>query len=139
MKNQYEEEWHEKNKSKINEINKKMEKLFKKKRVQREILIFRTKKQRVKFKYNFKTYNFKIINSFLITNKQEMIKELERHRGDLRKVNRSVKSALREWRAHNWLFEHGLFIEHTKDCDIELSENRFKRFCYFFLSKLYRG
>jgi len=46
---------------------------------------------------------------------------------------RSLKSYVREWRAHNRLYKLGLFKSHTKDVDLNVNESIFRRILYFFL------
>lgn len=52
---------------------------------------------------------------------------------------RSKTSLLREWKAHNYMYQKGIQINRTKDVDLNENESRWRRFCYFFLSILYRG
>lgn len=47
---------------------------------------------------------------------------------------RSVNSYIREWRAHNTLYRWGIMADHSKDCDLNTNETKFRKFCYFFLS-----
>lgn len=81
--------------------------------------------------------NIKIIDSYKIKDKK-LIKEavieiLEK--APMYFSNRTVRSLVREWKAHNRLYEWGLFVSHTKDCDLEAKESLFKRFFYFFLGR----
>lgn len=46
---------------------------------------------------------------------------------------RSLKSYLREWRAHNRLYRWGLFKTRTKDVDLNVHEYWWRRLGYFFL------
>ena len=89
----------------------------------------------IKYKYNPKTKNIKILNSYLYENKKEMIKYLDQM--PLYKINRNIKSCLNEWIAHKRLYQLGLFKEHTKDCDLSANESVFRRICYWFLSRFY--
>lgn len=43
---------------------------------------------------------------------------------------RSIKSWVREWKAHNRLYKLGLFRSHTKDCDLEEHEAWWKLLIY---------
>lgn len=88
------------------------------------------------FKYNKKTKNIKIVDSYLVTDKKRMIEYLEQL--PLKKVNRSMKSCLNEWIAHNRLYNLSLFKSHTSDCDLTQDESRFKRVCYWILSRCYK-
>ncbi len=95
-------------------------------------------KYEVKWVYNPKTHNLKIVNSYLITEKKEMYKQLKLHSSDLGKVNRTLNSSLNEWIAHNRLYELGLFKDYCRDCDLTMNESKFRRFCYWILSRFYR-
>lgn len=88
------------------------------------------------FKYNKKTNNIKIIDSYLVTDKKRMIEYLDQL--PLEKVNRSFKSCLNEWIAHNRLYNLGLFKNHTSDCDLTQDESLFRRACYWILSRCYK-
>lgn len=88
------------------------------------------------FKYNKKTNNIKIIDSYLVTDKKRMIEYLNQL--PLRRVNRSFKSCLNEWIAHNRLYQLGLFKNHTSDCDLTKDESLFRRVCYWLLSRCYK-
>ena len=89
----------------------------------------------IDFKYNKKTNNIKIINSYKITNKRLM--KLYLYCMPLNKVNRSFESCLNEWIAHNRLYKLGLFKERCKDCDLTMNESIFRRICYWLLSRCY--
>lgn len=91
---------------------------------------------KIQYKYNKKTRNIKIINSYLVTSKQEMIDFI--HTLPLDKVKRSEKSCLNEWIVHNRLYHIGIFKEHSKDCDLTYNESFVRRIGYFILSRFYR-
>ena len=92
--------------------------------------------EQVHYKYNKKTRNIKIINSYLITNRQDMIDFI--HTLPLDKVGRSEKSCLNEWIAHNRLYHLGIFKKHSIDCDLTYKESVLRRIGYFILSRFYR-
>ena len=92
--------------------------------------------EQVHYKYNKKTRNIKIINSYLITSKKEMIDFI--HTLPLDKVERSEKSCLNEWIAHNRLYRLGIFKKHSIDCDLTYKESVLRRIGYFILSRFYR-
>lgn len=81
--------------------------------------------------------NIKVIDSFKIEKKKEIreavIEILEK--GSLYYTKRSIGSMVREWKFHNRLYKLGLFISHTKDCDLEANEALYRRFIYFFFGK----
>lgn len=88
---------------------------------------------RVRYKYNSITQNIKIINSPKIKTKKEMSEFLDTV--PLEKVNRTKKSSMNEWIAHNRLYQLGLFKTHTCDCDLTKDESLFRRVCYWILSR----
>lgn len=51
---------------------------------------------------------------------------------------RNFKSYLREWKAHNYLYNKNFKREQTASVDLNDNESLFRRFCYFFLSILER-
>lgn len=46
---------------------------------------------------------------------------------------RSVKSMVREWRAHNLLYRLGLFKSHTKDVDLNTGQPWYISVAYFLI------
>lgn len=50
--------------------------------------------------------------------------------------SRTKTSYLREWKAHNALYEWGVSPERTGSVDLNNDESLLRRICYFFLSKL---
>lgn len=46
------------------------------------------------------------------------------------KSKRTMKSWIKEWKAHNRLFKLGLFKSHTKDCDLEENEKWYRLLAY---------
>lgn len=89
----------------------------------------------VDYKYNKKTNNIKVIDSYKVTSKRLM--KLNLYCMPLNKVNRSVKSCLNEWIAHNRLYKLGLFKDRCKDCDLTMNESIFRKICYWLLSRCY--
>lgn len=78
--------------------------------------------------------NVHIEDSYKIKDKDKQIKILEYlHKSYSWFKERSIKSYLREWRAHNRLYKLGLFRRHTKDVDLNVKESMFRRFIYFFI------
>lgn len=92
----------------------------------------------IEYTYNSKTENLCILNSYRITSKRRMLYFLS-WIPEMKQINRSIKSCLREWRAHNWLHDHGLFLKYTTDCDLESKESILRRIGYYFIEKLYKG
>lgn len=85
------------------------------------------------FKYNKKTKNIKITDSFLVKDKERMkfyLKQLP-----INKIHRSMNSCINEWIAHNRLYKLGLFKKSTCDCDLTKNESLFRRICYWILSR----
>ncbi len=46
------------------------------------------------------------------------------------KSRRTLKSWIKEWKAHNRLYKLGLFKEHTVDCDLEENEKPHRLIAY---------
>lgn len=79
-------------------------------------------------------FNVTIMDSHLIVNKNEQIAILTKMMKMWPKMSaRTLKSYLREWRAHNRLYKFHLFKKHTKDVDLNTNESKFRRLGYFFL------
>lgn len=81
--------------------------------------------------------NIKILNSYKIKTKKEMKKYILKilDAAPLYQRNRSVNALVREWKSHNRLYNSGLFVEHTRDCDLQSKEALHRRFVYFFLGR----
>lgn len=81
--------------------------------------------------------NIKIIDSYKIQKrkdiKEAIIEILDK--STLYYTKRSIGSLVREWRCHNRFYNMGLFVSHTKDCDLEAKEALYRRFVYFFLGR----
>lgn len=101
------------------------------------MVIIKGNNEDIIIKYNEKTNNIKICDSYKITSKEDMKNYLKFMPLDL--VKRSEKSCLNEWIAHNRMYKWKWFKEHSKDCDLTMNESRFRRFCYWVLSRFYRG
>ena len=92
----------------------------------------------IKHKYNKKTKNMKIINSINLNNKDlmyEYILALGNIDSNFANIDRTIKSCVNEWIAHNRLYKLGLFRKACKDCDLTKGESRFRRICYWILSR----
>ena len=89
-------------------------------------------KEKVKINYDEK--NIRIVNSFKINKIKDMILILRIFQ--IRtgyKSKRSLRSWIKEWKAHNRLYKLGLFKSHTKDCDLEENEKWWRLLVYQFL------
>ena len=51
------------------------------------------------------------------------------------KFQRNNKSWIQEWKTHNLLYKLHLFVDHTRDTDLEENESKFRLFCYKILGK----
>lgn len=92
----------------------------------------------IKHKYNKKTKNMKIINSINLNNKDlmyEYILALGTIDSNFANIDRTIKSCVNEWIAHNRLYKLGLFRKACKDCDLTKGESRVRRICYWILSR----
>ena len=86
----------------------------------------------VKIKYDRKGVS--IINSCKVTNTEDMIIILRLFQlKTYYKSRRTLKSWVKEWKAHNRLYKLGLFRKHTKDCDLEENEKWWRLLAYQFL------
>lgn len=85
--------------------------------------------------------NICILDSYKVKRSKDMKQILENvfyasvNRGIF--YSRSIKSWLKEWKAHNILYKFGLFRSHTKDVDLTEKESKKRRFAYFILSLFY--
>lgn len=83
----------------------------------------------VEIQYNSK--NVRIMDSYQVRNVKDMIIVLRlfKIKTDYRS-KRSLKSWIKEWKAHNRLYRLGLFRSHTKDCDLEENEKLHRLIVY---------
>lgn len=82
--------------------------------------------------------NVHIVTSFQITDrkgKEEVIDYILKVAKEYGfEYKRSKKSWIREWSAHNTLYQWNYQRERTGSVDLNEDESLFRRFCYFFLS-----
>lgn len=82
--------------------------------------------------------NVKIIDSYLIKSDAVKLAFLDELKDDELLDNRSYKSLIREWKAHNILYKFGLFKERTRDTDLDNQESIFRRIGYFIITLLFK-
>ena len=96
----------------------------------------------LQIKYRLTNENVHIVDSYLIHDTIDMkniligIKDFAKEQGFIYK--RSNGSWLAEWKAHNWLYDHGIEQDRTKAVDLNENESFIKRVCYRIISFLYR-
>lgn len=87
--------------------------------------------------------NITIKDSWLVKDVADMkaIIEIIKKRASRRGITfqRTEDSWIREWKAHNLLYNINYKRDRTADVDLNESESAFKRFCYFFLSLFYKA
>lgn len=76
-----------------------------------------------------------IKDGYLITNDTDKKQILTEITAD-KLVSRSMTSLLREWKAHNTMYQWGWFKSHTTDTDLDKNEKLWRRICYWFLAPL---
>ncbi len=75
--------------------------------------------------------DIKIINSYKIKTEREMIAILKTFKNRTGfQSKRTLKSWIKEWKAHNRLYKLGLFKSHTIDCDLEENEKWWRLLAY---------
>lgn len=81
-----------------------------------------------------------IYDGYQISDKKQMVSFLTSLRTDENKdtivSTRSIKSMIREWQAHNLLYNLHLFRSHTQDVDLD-KEPWYRQVIYFILSIFY--
>lgn len=84
--------------------------------------------------------NVHIIDSFEVTKIKSMIIVIKKLRNEFPRISvvhdRSIFSLIIEWRAHNLLYDFGLFKSRTKDVDLNYPKWYF-HIIYFMLSLIY--
>lgn len=88
----------------------------------------------IEIKYNDKSKNIKILNSYLITDPRRMEMRLQSYK-EFKNIERTMKSCINEWIAHNRLYNLGLFKEHCKDTNLSKNEKKHRLICYWILSR----
>ena len=86
-------------------------------------------------KYRIYEERINILDSYLIS-KNDFQKSLEqiKEMSPSHKVwNRTLKSLLREWAVHNFLYNLGVLRKKTKDVSLDYPQTRATRFCYWLL------
>lgn len=92
--------------------------------IKHEILILNVKIQ-------YDKNNVKIINSHKIQHTLTMVYILLEFLNKTGyKSKRTLKSWIKEWKAHNRLYKLGLYRSHTKDCDLEENEKWYRLLVY---------
>ena len=83
----------------------------------------------VRIQYNYQ--NVRILDSYKVKEEKDIIQILKQFKLKTRyKSKRKFKSWIKEWKAHNRLYEMNLFIEHTRDCDLEENEKWWRLLAY---------
>lgn len=75
-----------------------------------------------------------IYDSRFIKDVKKEIQNIINKRVDMNlKTTRTLKSYIRETKAHNRLYKFGLFKKHTKNCDLEENIKWWKEIVYFII------
>lgn len=86
--------------------------------------------------------NVKIVNSYKITKKADMDAIVKLIRAEAKKLgftySRSNSSWVTEWRAHNYMYDHGIDRARTASVDLSEKESKLKLASYSLMSALYR-
>lgn len=76
----------------------------------------------------------KIYDSYLLTNVPKQVESIINKRVDMGlDTTRTLKSYIRETKAHIRLYKLGLFRKHTKNCDLEEDIKWWKKIAYFII------
>lgn len=94
---------------------------------------------KLNYSINKEQGNCHIVDSYKITKKGDMRVFISENLNEEPFTERSVESYVREWRAHNLLYELDFCRERTKDVDLNVDESIIKRIGYFILSMWYFG
>lgn len=82
-------------------------------------------------KIQYDENNIRIIDSYKVKLEADMVIILKIFKiKENYKSKRTVTSWIREWKAHNRLYNLGLFKEHTRDCDLEENEKWYRLLAY---------
>ena len=93
--------------------------------------------------YNMTEKNIHIEDSYKIRDISEMKEILELIGSEALRCcipyKRSISSWLREWKAHNYLYDMNYEKDRTGSVDLNEDESLIRRIGYFFLALFYRG
>ena len=82
-------------------------------------------------KIEYDAGNVRIVNSYRVNDVQKMRFVLRVFRTITEyKSKRTLKSWIKEWKAHNRLYRLGLFKTHMIDCDLEENEKKWRLLAY---------
>lgn len=92
--------------------------------------------------FNVTKNNVQIVNSYKITKKTDMNAIVTLIRAEAKKLGfaykRSNSSWVTEWRAHNYMYDHGIDRARTASVDLSEKESRLVLASYKLMSALYR-
>lgn len=80
--------------------------------------------------------SFRVINSYKTRSEEDMFRYIISNRINW-DLNRKWQSLLNEWKAHNILFQLGLFKSHTRSVDFENNPKWYFTLGYWILSRFY--
>lgn len=81
--------------------------------------------------------SYKITKNKVMYNILNQIRISNIHNRNLAIFNRSLKSMIIEWRAHNLLYKLHICRERTRNVDLNLNEPLYKRISYYIFHMLY--
>lgn len=94
----------------------------------------------INYEYNIQFKNIHIINSYFVTCDKTKIDFINYfiNKHFLFITKRKMKSFLREWEAHNIFYQHGWYVNRTKDADLEANIKWYKRIAYWLICLLFK-
>jgi hypothetical protein len=106
-------------------------------------MVVEIKKDNIKLlTVNMDNQNIHLNESYTITDPVCMQEIINLIREEGKKLNlfykRNDESWIREWKAHNMLYNAGLYKDRTAHTDLNEDESWFRRLGYWFLSLFYR-
>lgn len=85
-------------------------------------------------KIQYDAGNVRIVDSYKVKSEEKMLNVLIQFKLKTNfKSRRQLDSWIREWKAHNRLYRLGLYLDHTKDCDLEELEKWYRLLVYWFI------
>ena len=93
--------------------------------------------------YSLSKTNIHIWYSYQIRRRTDMKYILNTIKAEAKKhgfnYKRSVNSWIREWRAHNYLYDKGIELSRTAHVDLNEEEGFFRKLTYACISLMYKG